>query len=82
VTADRARGPLAARAARLARTVAQAVLKTGLVVLDALNIGPGSATSSVMHLPVVLPHHGEDEPPAVQPRRKPRFPRRRRRRSN
>ncbi|TFB98686.1 hypothetical protein E3O42_15070 [Cryobacterium adonitolivorans] len=66
----------------LGRTIVQAALKTALVLFDALNIGPGSATSSVAHLPVVLPRLGEDEPPAVQPRWKPRFPRRRPRRSN
>ena len=80
MTDDRARGALTAGAAHLGRTIVQAALKTALVVFDALNIGPGSATSSIAHLPVVLPHRGDE--PAVEPHTKPRFRRRRRRRSN
>ncbi|WP_104164078.1 hypothetical protein [Cryobacterium sp. N22] len=82
MTGDRARGALTARLARLGRTIAQAALKTALVIFDALGAGPGSATSSVVHLPVLLPRRGEDEPPAVATRAKPRFRRRRKRRSN
>ncbi|MEC5185038.1 hypothetical protein RCH12_002514 [Cryobacterium sp. MP_3.1] len=72
---------MTAVAVRLARMIAQAALKTALVIVDALSTGPGSATSSVAHLPVLLPRRSGDEPPAAQPRRKRRF-RRRRRRSN
>ena len=82
MTEERAPGSFTTLAVRLARTIAQAALKTALVVFDALGAGPGSATSSVAHLPVLLPRRGGDEPPTVQPRRKPRFRRRRPRRSN
>lgn len=82
MTGNRARGSVTAMAVRVARRIVQAALKTALVIVDALNIGPGSATSSVAHLPVLLPRRGGDEPSAAQPRRKPRFRRRRPRRSN
>lgn len=82
MTEKRAPGSFRALAVRLGRTIVQAALKTALVVFDALGAGPGSATSSVAHLPVLLPRRGEDEPPAGAPRRKPRFRRRRKRRSN
>jgi len=80
VTEQRGRGALTAGAARLGRTIVQAALKTALVIFDALNVAPGSTTSSIAHLPVVLPRRGDE--PAVEPHKRPRFRRRRRRRTN
>jgi len=69
------------RVSRLGRAILEVALKTALVVVDALSTGPGSATSSLAHLPVVL-RRRSDELAARPVRPTGRFRRRTTRRTN